>query len=309
MFTFATQVQSVARGYWITFTFPASLLNIVFLPFKTDLLPQDDAILTIAGLVLAVTALLVLAHRFRHGDAWGEAAVRVDNEGYAFDRSTVRFGIAVYAATIAVVVAASLAMGRVVLMYRYLVIVLGPLCVAAALALARLARTATRGGRVFRFLRQGLRMLAIVFCAACIGIWGAVMASLFDPATGASVETACTVRADGATVLTDSARAGGILAALNPDQRVVYLDFTKDAWWEPGVRRAYGSAVTSVGSWDEALEQTGERVLFISDHDSRRAVEELTRELASEGLRVEEAWRIVRPYDRVTWTFLACARP
>ena len=308
LLTLASQVYHVSSGYWITFTFPDSLLDIIFLPFKTDQLWQDDDIRAALLVVLVVASGLLLVHRFRHCDAWREAALHADEAGHPFDRATVVFGIAIYLGTIAIVGAASLAMGRIVLMYRYLVIPLGPLCVAAALGLSRLGRLVAYDGGSLRPVRLGLRVTGVGFLIACIGIWGAVVAALFDPMTAASVAAVHAVRDNGATILTDSGRVGGILAALEPHERIVYLDFTKDAWWEPGVRCAYGDAVHSVDSWGEAFDQMGDRALFISDRDTPNAVEELTRELGAAGLHVERAERILRPYDRVTWTLLTCTR-
>ena len=308
LLTLASQIRHVSSGYWITFSFPGSLLDIIFLPFKTDQLWQDDDIRTALLVVLVAAGGLLLVHRFRHCDAWREAALHADEAGHPFDRATVVFGIAIYLGTIAIVGAASLAMGRVVLMYRYLVIPLGLLCVAAALGLSRLGRLVAYGGGSLRPARLGLRVTGVGFLIACVGIWGAVVAALFDPMTAASVAAVHAVRDNGATILTDSGRVGGILAALEPHERIVYLDFTKDAWWEPGVRRAYGDAVRSVDSWGEAFDQMGERALFISDRDTPHAAWDLTRELEAVGLHVERTERILRPYDRVTWTLLTCAR-
>ena len=308
LLTFMAQVRSVSGGYWIEFQFPLSLIELFVIPFKSEMLWCDPAIQTIAFLLTAAMLIVAALARVRTRDAWCRAAGQVDAAGHAFDRDAALFGTFIYLGTIVLVGAVSIIMGQTVLMDRYMVISLGPLCVATSLLFTRLFRLVAAGGAALRSTFFKMRCIAAALTLGVFGVSAAVLICLYDPATTASVDAVRAQMESGASVLTDSGRAGGVLAALNPHADITYLDFTRDAWWERGVRKTYAGAVTSVHNWDEALGRAGKRVLFISERKRPDGIDELRDTLARKGLDPVAVQQFRRPYDRTSWTLISCMR-
>ena len=136
---FLTQLSNVSKGFWITLTFPGTLYEILTLPFKGNL--SQEMGLFLAGLFGGYTGFLL-------------------TETPKLNRKPATCGLWIYFIIIIVALLISLMMHAVILLYRYLLILLGTILFAMAFFIAKDQKT--------------IRTICICFLLVTISIFNTV---------------------------------------------------------------------------------------------------------------------------------------
>ncbi|WP_297035658.1 glycosyltransferase family 39 protein [uncultured Enorma sp.] len=315
------QMGEVASSFWITFEFPYTIVSVLMFPFTTDMLSCDLTVQSAALVLVCLGALLgVLRYRRRVAaqGASDDADARRADQGDApswfapAEWRALCFAGAVYAGLVIIMVLASLGMGRMILFYRYLVVVLGPVALAMAIALGRAWERLHRARSVrgIRALTVGIALVAVLFT----GLWAGVMLRLYDATNTQSVdavmEPVAQAEASGlqGVVVSPSPRVESVLCGQYPEETFVYLDFLRDSWWTENVWSAYGTGIDPAGSWEEALDgvEAGDTVVFVRENPTEELLARDRAELAAAGLEVASEETVSRAYDRVDWAIMVC---
>ena len=315
------QVGEVSSSFWITFEFPYTIVSVLMFPFTTDMLSCDLTVQTVVLVLVCLGVLLGVLRHCRHAAvqrASGDTGVhRANPEDMCSwlapaERRAVCFAGAVYAGLVIIMVLVSLGMGRTILFYRYLVVVLGPVALAMAIALARAGEHLrdARSSRGMRAFKIGITLAAVLF----VGLWAGVMFRLYDATNTRSVdavmEPVAQAEASGlqGAVVSPSPRAESVLCGLYPEETFVYLDFLRGSWWTENVWSAYGSGIDPVDSWGAALDGmgAGDTVVFVRENATEELIACDRAELDAAGLEVLSEETVSRVYDRVDWTIMVC---
>lgn len=326
----AAQLAGKTGGrFWVTFSFPESLLQILAYPLASEQVAYAIADAGAAGTVaaaLVALALLFAAAVLLHG------MVRSERPDV---RRAARLACAVYIGVGALGLAVSQLMGSLIVYYRYFSIALGPVLVAIAATLgeASAQRAQARAGvpsaePAARFQALALRAAEVVLVGAVAGCGVAHQALALSQAldarnnavfsyleelgaSGAASGSAAEGGTDGAVtrlpVLSNDITVLGCAWASGTRLDLVYANFF-DGYWN----RAYDCYAPELASADtvsQALAGTGGRFAYLNiaqyDDPSVGTVKDPVADVARieelTGAHAVETRTFERPYEHRTY--------
>lgn len=321
------QISSISGGWWVGFTFPYTLVKLLFHPFITDpvyaaLAGRGEAVpaVRILAWVLVVALVAVAVVLVVHGV---RAAVRKRGEGSRLSGMgvlVVRDAIIVYLAVIAIAGVAGLIMGSLIIHYRYLAVMLGPLLLAAALGLARVRPRGLLVATcsvlaVFAVFAQVLAVQAstapandepVAYYREAVQGEDGNGAAVPDVDRDAGRDAGGAADADVASlatlpVLGRNIGIMGTLAVLCPDIPQTYIDWQSGYWGAP--YEAYEPTITCEADASSTLDGYVGRFVYVEDGSSPDAGG-LNDLLWREDGRVSliEKRTFWRPYDQTNYT-------
>lgn len=290
-----SQVSRVSGGYWITFSFPQSLIEVWGYPMAIAGAPMWlggmlCAVLTVGGIAVAV---LWRRQRADQGQSERRPLLGADR------RFVVICGVAVYVGLLAFAGVASVVLQQDVLLYRYLVVALTAPLVALAIVI-----TAVWEGSVARSaVRRLVAALAILLAVCAVVNTGALAGRSLSPRNAEPIHdierTVAAVRGHVA-VLSDTPRAMGVLSVTHPELDNVYCSWTERAWWDQGALAAFDESLRVADDWRQAVGNADEVVFVRSaspgDHDVLADVDVVP------GLRKIDERTYLHPWDWEYWT-------
>lgn len=287
LLTLIAQISVVSNTYWAKLYIPYTIIELVAYPFVTS--PLSFAfrgeygleIQTISiVLVIALIALLIvlIIKRQQH------------------ITSVFKIGIVLYLGVLAIGCIASILMNSLIVYYRYLSVALGPLLLSLALLLSH-----SKYMNLVKTFCLTMFLLAILNQALLVNDDYSEGNQL--PLNEFNNKVAeCEFWNNSTDVLVLSSDIGfmGITSDLYPDIKQTYLD------WQPGNwgygYKVYEPALTSVKSWDEAL-QGYEGAFIVLGQSMDDSVPKDVSDIASkEGVEQISISMFYRPYERTYFT-------
>lgn len=280
MVLMAQLAEKTDGRFWVTFSFPESLLQILAYPLASEQLAyalKDAGALGVVGAALIAAALVVAAAVLLHG------MVRAEEPDV---RRAARLACAAYAGVAVLGLAVSQVMGSLIVYYRYFSIALGPVLVAVAATLGEVPwnRVAAGEGDVARVpLPTWIMRASTVALAAALLTCGAAHQALTvqqiyspkndavfryletcaedlpqeaaEPAAGNDAAAASAASFSPAVpVLSNDITVLGTAWAAGIDAPLVYANFYDGYWnrayacYEPGIASADTPAAAPAGS-------------------------------------------------------------
>lgn len=312
----ARQMAVVGGTYWAQFSFPLTFVELATYPFLTA--PMSFAAKGSNGVALQVAAcgalaLLALAALALIGRLAVQAVRR--RRGWAADSPARAFrmwlrkeyvvvalaGVCVYLGVFAIGWTASMVMGSLIVYYRYLVVAIGPLLLALALAVSRVDRNA-----IVAFVCVTILVVSVLNQVLLVqdsySPENDAPLAYFEDAYAQAAE----LNGEGdPLVLSADIGVQGVLAVTYPDIAETYLD------WQPGnwgaAYRAYSPALSSIKSWGEALDGFRGAFVVVGQTETRAVPRDISDIQRQWGAEIVEQRTFYRPYER-TWFTIAVMR-
>lgn len=288
-----SQVSRVSGGYWITFSFPQSLIEVWGYPMAIAGAPMWlggmlCAVLTVGGIAVAV---LWRRQRADQGQSERRPLLGADR------RFVVICGVAVYVGLLAFAGVASVVLQQDVLLYRYLVVALTAPLVALAIVI-----TAVWEGSVARSaVRRLVAALAILLAVCAVVNTGALAGRSLSPRNAEPIHdierTVAAVRGHVA-VLSDTPRAMGVLSATYPELDNVYCSWTERSWWDQGALAAFDTSLRVADDWKRAVGDADEVIFVRTAKPNDHALADID---AMPGLRKIDEHTYLHPWDWEYW--------
>ena len=290
-----SQVSRVSGGYWITFSFPQSLIEVWGYPMAIAGAPMWlggmlCAVLTVGGIAVAV---LWRRQRADQGQSERRPLLGADR------RFVVICGVAVYVGLLAFAGAASVILQQDVLMYRYLVVALTAPLASLAIVVTAVWETSEAGSSIRRLIGACAALLAV--CATVnVGLLAYRSSSPRNAEPMDAIGHAVASASGHVAVLSDTPRAMGVLSVTHPELDNVYCSWTERAWWDQGALVAFDESLRVADDWRQAVGNADEVVFVRSaspgDHDVLADVDVVP------GLRKIDERTYLHPWDWEYWT-------
>lgn len=305
----ASQLSVVGNTYWANFVFPTTLIELWTYPIVTSFVSFGvrgsygagaQIILQALLVAFAILAVALVVAAFARG---ARALMRSQDRLVSLRRWAcgdcvlAALGcLVVYAAVWAMADVASDVMDSFLLYYRYLLVAMGPLLLAASIALSRSEpRRLVRG------------VCAIVFAVSIVN--QALAASDFyseenEVPLDAVEEAYAWACEDGLNedplVLSSDIGVQGVAAICLPDISETYMD------WQPGnwgkAYEAYAPTLRSVKTWEDALDPYEGRFVVIGQSSDGSLPRDVSDVAAKPGVMLVESETYYRPYERTYFT-------
>lgn len=207
-------------------------------------------------------------------------------------------GLAVYLGVLAIGWAASVAMGSLILYYRYLVVAIGPLMLACALLLARVRSRALVGGAC-----------ALLLAVAVVN-QSLLVIDDYDPRNEVPIDALedavaqVSAAQGGGEVLVVSTDIGymGVTAVMCPDIPQTYMDWQPGNWGRGYL--AYAPTMESEKSWELILDDFHGTFIVLGQSQAGTWPRDVSDLSKKDGYTVVESHTYFRPYER-TWLTIA----
>lgn len=287
LLTLIAQISVVSNTYWAKLYIPYTIIELVAYPFVTSPLSfalrgeygleiQIISIVLISVLIMLLVALIV------------KMPQRIT--------SVAKIGVLLYLGVLAIGCIASILMNSLIVYYRYLSVALGPLLLSLALLLSH-----SKCVNLAKTFCITMLLLAILNQALLVNDDYSEGNQL--PLNEFNNQVAeCEFWNNSTDVLVLSSDIGfmGVTSDLYPDIKQTYLD------WQPGNwgygYKVYEPALTSVKSWDEAL-QGYEGTFIVLGQSMDDSIPKDVSDIASkEGVEQLSISVFYRPYERTYFT-------
>lgn len=283
LLTLLTQISVVSNTYWAKLYIPYTIIELVAYPFLTSPLSfalrgeygleiQIISIALISVLIMLLVALIV------------KMPQRIT--------SVVKNGVLLYLGVLAFGCIASILMNSLIVYYRYLSVALGPLLLSLALLLSQ-----TKYMNFVKSFCITVLLLAILNQILLINDdYSEANQSPLNEFNNKVAE--CKIWNNFSDVLVLSSDIGfmGVTSDLYPDIKQTYLD------WQPGNwgygYKVYEPALTSVKSWDEALEGYEGAFIVLGQGMDDSIPKDISDIASKDGVEEMSISTFYRPYER-----------
>lgn len=283
LLTLLTQISVVSNTYWAKFYVPYTIIELLAYPFVTSPLSfalrgeygLEIQIVSIALIVALITLLVLLI---------------VNRPKRAHFAS--KLGILLYLGVLVIGCIASILMNSLIVYYRYLSVALGPLLLSLALLLSQ-----TKYMNFVKSFCITVLLLAILNQILLINDdYSEANQSPLNEFNNKVAE--CKIWNNFSDVLVLSSDIGfmGVTSDLYPDIKQTYLD------WQPGNwdygYKVYEPALTSVKSWDEALEGYEGAFIVLGQGMDDSIPKDISDIASKDGVEEMSISTFYRPYER-----------
>lgn len=282
-----TQISVVSNTYWAKFYVPYTIIELLAYPFVTSPLSfalrgeygLEIQIVSIALIVALITLLVLLI---------------INRPKRAHFAS--KLGILLYLGVLVIGCIASILMNSLIVYYRYLSVALGPLLLSLALLLSQ-----TKYMNFVKSFCITVLLLAILNQILLINDdYSEANQSPLNEFNNKVAE--CKIWNNFSDVLVLSSDIGfmGVTSDLYPDIKQTYLD------WQPGNwgygYKVYEPALTSVKSWDEALEGYEGAFIVLGQGMDNSIPKDISDIASKDGVEEMSISTFYRPYERTYFT-------
>lgn len=283
LLTLLTQISVVSNTYWAKFYVPYTIIELLAYPFVTSPLSfalrgeygLEIQIVSIALIVALITLLVLLIIN------------RPKRAHFA-----LKLGILLYLGVLVIGCIASILMNSLIVYYRYLSVALGPLLLSLALLLSQ-----TKYMNFVKSFCITVLLLAILNQILLINDdYSEANQSPLNEFNNKVAE--CKIWNNFSDVLVLSSDIGfmGVTSDLYPDIKQTYLD------WQPGNwgygYKVYEPALTSVKSWDEALEGYEGAFIVLGQGMDDSIPKDISDIASKDGVEEMSISTFYRPYER-----------
>ena len=283
LLTLLTQISVVSNTYWAKFYVPYTIIELLAYPFVTSPLSfalrgeygLEIQIVSIALIVALITLLVLLI---------------INRPKRAHFAS--KLGILLYLGVLVIGCIASILMNSLIVYYRYLSVALGPLLLSLALLLSQ-----TKYMNFVKSFCITVLLLAILNQILLINDdYSEANQSPLNEFNNKVAE--CKIWNNFSDVLVLSSDIGfmGVTSDLYPDIKQTYLD------WQPGNwgygYKVYEPALTSVKSWDEALEGYEGAFIVLGQGRDDSIPKDISDIASKDGVEEMSISTFYRPYER-----------
>lgn len=283
LLTLLTQISVVSNTYWAKFYVPYTIIELLAYPFVTSPLSfalrgeygLEIQIVSIALIVALITLLVLLI---------------INRPKRAHFAS--KLGILLYLGVLVIGCIASILMNSLIVYYRYLSVALGPLLLSLALLLSQ-----TKYMNFVKSFCITVLLLAILNQILLINDdYSEANQSPLNEFNNKVAE--CKIWNNFSDVLVLSSDIGfmGVTSDLYPDIKQTYLD------WQPGNwgygYKVYEPALTSVKSWDEALEGYEGAFIVLGQGMDDSIPKDISDIASKDGVEEMSISTFYRPYER-----------
>lgn len=283
LLTLLTQISVVSNTYWAKFYVPYTIIELLAYPFVTSPLSfalrgeygLEIQIVSIALIVALITLLVLLI---------------INRPKRAHFAS--KLGILLYLGVLVIGCIASIMMNSLIVYYRYLSVALGPLLLSLALLLSQ-----TKYMNFVKSFCITVLLLAILNQILLINDdYSEANQSPLNEFNNKVAE--CKIWNNFSDVLVLSSDIGfmGVTSDLYPDIKQTYLD------WQPGNwgygYKVYEPALTSVKSWDEALEGYEGAFIVLGQGMDDSIPKDISDIASKDGVEEMSISTFYRPYER-----------
>ena len=283
LLTLLTQISVVSNTYWAKFYVPYTIIELLAYPFVTSPLSfalrgeygLEIQIASIALIVALITLLVLLI---------------INRPKRAHFAS--KLGILLYLGVLVIGCIASILMNSLIVYYRYLSVALGPLLLSLALLLSQ-----TKYMNFVKSFCITVLLLAILNQILLINDdYSEANQSPLNEFNNKVAE--CKIWNNFSDVLVLSSDIGfmGVTSDLYPDIKQTYLD------WQPGNwgygYKVYEPALTSVKSWDEALEGYEGAFIVLGQGMDDSIPKDISDIASKDGVEEMSISTFYRPYER-----------
>lgn len=287
LLTLLTQISVVSNTYWAKFYVPYTIIELLAYPFVTSSLSfalrgeygLEIQIVSIALIVALITLLVLLI---------------INRPKRAHFAS--KLGILLYLGVLVMGCIASILMNSLIVYYRYLSVALGPLLLSLALLLSQ-----TKYMNFVKSFCITVLLLAILNQILLINDdYSEANQSPLNEFNNKVAE--CKIWNNFSDVLVLSSDIGfmGVTSDLYPDIKQTYLD------WQPGNwgygYKVYEPALTSVKSWDEALEGYEGAFIVLGQGMDDSIPKDISDIASKDGVEEMSISTFYRPYERTYFT-------
>lgn len=287
LLTLLTQISVVSNTYWAKFYVPYTIIELLAYPFVTSPLSfalrgeygLEIQIVSIALIVALITLLVLLI---------------INRPKRAHFAS--KLGILMYLGVLVIGCIASILMNSLIVYYRYLSVALGPLLLSLALLLSQ-----TKYMNFVKSFCITVLLLAILNQILLINDdYSEANQSPLNEFNNKVAE--CKIWNNFSDVLALSSDIGfmGVTSDLYPDIKQTYLD------WQPGNwgygYKVYEPALTSVKSWDEALEGYEGAFIVLGQGMDDSIPKDISDIASKDGVEEMSISTFYRPYERTYFT-------
>lgn len=287
LLTLLTQISVVSNTYWAKFYVPYTIIELLAYPFITSPLSfalrgeygLEIQIVSIALIVALITLLVLLI---------------INRPKRAHFAS--KLGILLYLGVLVIGCIASILMNSLIVYYRYLSVALGPLLLSLALLLSQ-----TKYMNFVKSFCITVLLLAILNQILLINDdYSEANQSPLNEFNNKVAE--CKIWNNFSDVLVLSSDIGfmGVTSDLYPDIKQTYLD------WQPGNwgygYKVYEPALTSVKSWDEALEGYEGAFIVLGQGMDDSIPKDISDIASKDGVEEMSISTFYRPYERTYFT-------
>lgn len=287
LLTLLTQISVVSNTYWAKFYVPYTIIELLAYPFVTSPLSfalrgeygLEIQIVSIALIVALITLLVLLI---------------INRPKRAHFAS--KLGILLYLGVLVIGCIASILMNSLIVYYRYLSVALGPLLLSLALLLSQ-----TKYMNFVKSFCITVLLLAILNQILLINDdYSEANQSPLNEFNNKVAE--CKIWNNFSDVLVLSSDIGfmGVTSDLYPDIKQTYLD------WQPGNwgygYKVYEPALTSVKSWDEALEGYEGAFIVLGQGMDNSIPKDISDIASKDGVEEMSISTFYRPYERTYFT-------
>lgn len=287
LLTLLTQISVVSNTYWAKFYVPYTIIELLAYPFVTSPLSfalrgeygLEIQIVSIALIVALITLLVLLV---------------INRPKRAHFAS--KLGILLYLGVLVIGCIASILMNSLIVYYRYLSVALGPLLLSLALLLSQ-----TKYMNFVKSFCITVLLLAILNQILLINDdYSEANQSPLNEFNNKVAE--CKIWNNFSDVLVLSSDIGfmGVTSDLYPDIKQTYLD------WQPGNwgygYKVYEPALTSVKSWDEALEGYEGAFIVLGQGMDDSIPKDISDIASKDGVEEMSISTFYRPYERTYFT-------
>lgn len=309
LFALASQLSVVGNTYWANFVFPTTLIELWTYPVITSFVSfgargayGDGVQAVLQALLVAFAVLMAACALF----ALWRGVRRLIRDDRRLDRfrswvfgdafMAVAACLAAYALVWAIADVASDIMDSFLLYYRYLLVAMGLLLLAASVALSRLGSKALVGA-----------LCAVVFSISAMNQALAFSDFYTDrnqeplDAIEEAYGWACEDEAnEEPLMLSSDIGVQGVVAIQLPDIPQTYMD------WQPGnwgrAYEAYAPVLRNVKTWENALDDYEGRFVVIGQSSDGSMPRDVADVAGKPGVTMVESKTFYRPYERTYFT-------
>lgn len=287
LLTLLTQISVVSNTYWAKFYVPYTIIELLAYPFVTSPLSfalrgeygLEIQIVSIALIVALITLLVLMI---------------INRPKRAHFAS--KLGILLYLGVLVIGCIASILMNSLIVYYRYLSVALGPLLLSLALLLSQ-----TKYMNFVKSFCITVLLLAILNQILLINDdYSEANQSPLNEFNNKVAECEFWNNSTDVLVLSSDIGFMGVTSDLYPDIKQTYLD------WQPGNwgygYKVYEPALTSVKSWDEALEGYEGAFIVLGQGMDDSIPKDISDIASKDGVEEMSISTFYRPYERTYFT-------
>lgn len=287
LLTLLTQISVVSNTYWAKFYVPYTIIELLAYPFVTSPLSfalrgeygLEIQIVSIALIVALITLLVLLI---------------INRPKRAHFAS--KLGILLYLGVLVIGCIASILMNSLIVYYRYLSVALGPLLLSLALLLSH-----SKCVNLAKTFCITMLLLAILNQALLVNDdYNKGNQLPLDEFNNQVAECEFWNNSTDVLVLSSDIGIMGVTSDLYPDIKQTYLD------WQPGNwgygYKVYEPALTSVKSWDEALEGYEGAFIVLGQGMDDSIPKDISDIASKDGVEEMSISTFYRPYERTYFT-------